>query len=47
MNVNYSLAKCKYAQKDYKQAKIHLEDVLNILPEHEDAQKLLKEIEGR
>ena len=42
VDVIFNLAKCKYKQGDLNKAKEHLEDLLKILPEHEDAQELLK-----
>ena len=42
VDVLFNLAKCKYRQGDLSMAKEHLEDLLKILPEHEEAQELLK-----
>ena len=45
--VLFNMAKCKIGVNDYKTAKEHIDTILSILPEHEDAQNLLKEIEEK
>ena len=40
-----NMAECKYRQKEYKEAKEHVDAVLEILPEHEEAIELLNKIE--
>ena len=45
INTLMNLAKCKYAQKDFDTAKEHLDTLLKILPEYEEAQELAKKIE--
>ena len=47
VSVMYSLAKCKFEQGDMEAAKVHLDELLKILPEHEDAQKLMEKIEEK
>ena len=42
VDVLFNLAKCKYRQGDLNKAKEHLNDLLKILPEHEEAKELLK-----
>ncbi len=42
----YCLANCKYEMKEYEEAKSYLEQILEIFPEHEDAQLLLEKING-
>ena len=39
------MATCKYKQKEYNLAKEHIEAILKVLPEHEDAVELLNKIE--
>ena len=47
ISVKYSLAKCKFEQGELDVAKAHLDDLLKILPEHEEAQELMKKIEEK
>ena len=44
LSVLYAMAECKYMQKEYSIAKEHLEKILKILPEHEQANALIKKI---
>ena len=44
LSVMYSMAECKYMQKEYDIAKNHLEKILRILPEHEQANALIEKI---
>ena len=40
----YDMANCSYLDKNYQQAKEHIDLILKILPEHEEAQQLLSRI---
>ena len=44
ISVLMSMADCKFRQKDYNKAKEHIQTVLNILPEYEDALEFLEKI---
>ena len=44
LSVLMNLAKCKFLQGDKEQAKKYVQKVLDILPEHEEAQQMLEEI---
>ena len=44
LGVLMNLARCKFAQKEYAAAKEHLETLLKILPEHEEAIEMLNKI---
>jgi tetratricopeptide (TPR) repeat protein len=45
IGVLFGLAKCKYMQKEFCVAKEHLNSILKIIPEHEEAIELLRKIE--
>lgn len=45
ISVMLSMAECKFRQKDYEKAKKHVNSVLKLLPEHEEALELLKKID--
>ena len=45
LSVLMGMANCKYHQKDFVLAKEHIETILKILPEHEEALELLNKIE--
>ena len=47
VSVMYSLAKCKFEQGDMETAKSHIDDLLKILPEHEEAQELMEKIKEK
>ena len=44
LSVLYGMAECKYMQKEYDLAKEHLDKILKILPEHEQANALIEKI---
>ena len=44
ITVLLGMATCKYKQKEYTLAKEHIETILKVLPEHEDAVELLNKI---
>ena len=45
LTIILGMATCKYKQKEYTQAKEHIETILKVLPEHEEAVELLNKIE--
>ena len=45
LTILLGMATCKYKQKEYSLAKEHLETILKVLPEHEEAVELLNKIE--